>query len=76
MIQIDDLDLPITVAEKLINAKKPSSIFLPEFLQAMLDIKQSEKTEVDMFDDDDLREIAYHILLYLGEMPVGREKEE
>ena len=65
MIQIDDNDLPITVANKLITGIKP---YTPSPLAKLVavsitgDSKAGDTT--DMFDDDDLKEIAVYLLAY------------
>lgn len=61
MIQIEDNDLPITVAAKLITAqRKPVLPF---------------KVGADMFDDDDLRKIADYLYVEVGRRADMREGE-
>lgn len=48
MIQINDNDLPITVAEKIINGTKP---YNPSDTQ-------------DMFDIEEIKEIADYLIVY------------
>lgn len=51
MIEINDNDLPITVAEKIIKGDKPIRDFgLNKF--------------VDMFDLDEIKEIADYLIVY------------
>ena len=52
MIEIKDDDLPIEVAKKIIFAKKKSQTLI------------EREVEADMFDIDDLKEIAMHIIAY------------
>ena len=52
MIEIKDDDLPIEVAKKIIFAKKKTKTLI------------GQEVEVDMFDIDDLKEIAMHIMAY------------
>lgn len=60
MIQIEADDLPIVVAQKLITATKPG---VPPF-------------NADMFDDEELLEIAQHLLVYLKEEVPNAKKED
>lgn len=52
MIEIKDDDLPIEVAKKIIFAKKKTQTLI------------EREAEADMFDIDDLKEIAMHIIAY------------
>ena len=52
MIQINDNDLPITVAEKIINGTKP---YNPD--ENASDIR-------DMFDIKEIKEIADYLMVY------------
>lgn len=53
MIQIED-DIPIIVAHKLITGTTTCNIL-------------GREMERPVFDDDDLRQIAYHLLIHIGE---------
>lgn len=48
MIQINDEDLPITVAEKIINGTMPSN----------------STPTIDMFDLEEIKEIADYLIVY------------
>lgn len=52
MIEIKDDDLPVEVAKKIIFAKKKTQTLI------------EREVEADMFDIDDLEEIAMHIMVY------------
>lgn len=67
MIQIDDNDMPITVAEKLIHATrsyKPTSPLEKAITKAVTGDENAMRT-VDMFDENELREIIGYIEVYL-----------
>lgn len=69
MIQINDEDFPITVADKIIHGTKTvkASILDKAIYKAILGEECIDYVEKDMFDDDELRQIAQHILVYLRE---------
>lgn len=70
MIQIDDNDLPITVAEKIICGKKPYNP--TEALKAMTKlIVGEEKTDQDMFELEEIKEIADYLMCYYNNHPNG-----
>ena len=50
MIEINDTDLPITVAEKIINGTKP-------YVAALA-------VTIDMFSVDEIKEIATYLMVY------------
>ena len=60
MIQIDDNDLPITVAEKLIKARKP----LPDGIGKTINKVMGGEGESDMFTTDDLLEISEYLRIF------------
>lgn len=64
MIQIEDNDLPITVAHKLITATQ----FTPDTVSPML--------APDMFSDDELIEIATHLLVNTGKLKIPQKLED
>ena len=65
MITINDDDLPIVVAEKIITATKPyNPTPMMKMLCANLTGKESAADAIDMFDLTDLKEIAGYILTY------------
>lgn len=73
MVIIYDNDLPITAAERLITATRPIKMpLLQKITQAVPEGgKPKEETLVDMYDLDDLEEIARYIMIY-----VNRYKDE
>lgn len=68
MIQINDSDTPITVAQKLIHGTKAVGATPAMRLGAALALgpvpEPGEKLEVDMFSDAEIREIAAYLLTY------------
>ena len=68
MIQIEDNDSPITVAQKLIHGTKSATVTPFMRLGAALALgpvpEPGEKTEVDMFSNAEIREIAAYLLTY------------
>ena len=63
MITIRDNDLPITVAEKIINGRKPSD--LSEQMQRAIDkMFGSCSSEQDMYRLDEIKEIADYLMVY------------
>lgn len=60
MIQIDDNDLPITVAEKLIKARKP----LPDGIGKTINKAMGGEGETDIFTTDDLLEISEYLRVF------------
>lgn len=65
MIQINDNDLPITVAEKIINGTKPynPSSFMRAFSKAVTGNERACDTQ-DMFDIEEIKEIADYLMVY------------
>lgn len=65
MIQINDNDLPITVAEKIIKGIKPynPSPLMKSLAKAITDYKD-ESDSVNMFYLDDIKEIADYLIVY------------
>lgn len=64
MIQIEDNDLPITVAEKIITGTKPYNP--PEFVKSFV----TTNTQ-DMFDLEEIKEIADYLMTYYNSHPTG-----
>ncbi len=68
MIQIEDSDNPITVAQKLIRGTKAVGITPLMRIGAALALGPApgpgEKIEVGMFSDEEIREIADYLLTY------------
>lgn len=67
MIQIEDTDTPIIVAQKLIYGTK-SVTWTPasklSYTIATGEAPKEEKHEADMFSDVEIREIAEYLLTY------------
>lgn len=63
MIQINDNDLPITVAEKIITGTKP---YNPTEMMRTLSkaITGNECDTQDMFDLEEIKEIAEYLMVY------------
>lgn len=65
MIQINDNDLPITAAEKIINGIKPyNPTPLMKSLTKAVTGDEHAGESVDMFALEDIREIAYCLMVY------------
>ena len=68
MIQIEDSDIPITVAQKIINGMKPLTVTpLMRFgtlLREGAAPEVGEQTEIHIFSDHEIREIAEYLLTY------------
>ena len=65
MIQIDDKDMPIEVAQKLILGTKVIT-FTPmeRSVKKALTGEDSKEDEVDMFDLNEIKEIADYLMVY------------
>lgn len=65
MIQINDNDLPIMVAEKIINGTKPynPTDLMKAFAKALTGNEHSSDTQ-DMFDLEEIKEIADYLMVY------------
>ena len=65
MIQINDNDLPIMVAEKIINGTKPNNptALMKSFAKAITGNENACDT-VDMFELEEIKEIADYLLVY------------
>lgn len=68
MIQIEDNDSPITVAQKLIHGTKSAVVTPIMRLGAVLALgpapEPGAQIEIDMFSDAEIREIAAYLLTY------------
>lgn len=65
MIQINDNDLPITVAEKIINGVKPNNPTpLMKYIIKELTGNEHASETVDMFDLEEIKEIADYLIVY------------
>lgn len=72
MIEISENDLPITVAEKLINARAKISDDAP-LIKALNKACGGDGTK-DAFSDAELMEIAEHLICYCKHQEVGRNE--
>lgn len=65
MIQINDNDLPITVAEKIIKGTKPynPTDFVRAVVKAVTGDECTSDTQ-DMFDLEEIKEIADYLMVY------------
>ena len=65
MIQINDNDLPITAAEKIIKGIKPnnSTPFMKSLAKALTGDEHASDS-VDMFDLEEIKEIADYLIVY------------
>lgn len=65
MIQIYDYDLPITAAEKIIRGIKPNnSTPLMRSLAKAVTGDEHASENVDMFDLEEIKEIADYLIVY------------
>lgn len=72
MIQIEDNDLPITVAEKIIKGTKsynPTPL-VKSIRKAVVGDEEDEPI-ADMFDLEDIKEIADYLMVYYNNHPNG-----
>lgn len=74
MIEISERDLPITVAEKLINATR--TISDDEIFAKSLNKLCGGNGMQDAFNDDELMEIAEHLICYCKHQEQLKEKHE
>lgn len=65
MIQIENNDLPITVAEKIISGTKPynPTEFMKILATAITGNENASDTQ-DMFDLEEIKEIADYLMVY------------
>lgn len=72
MITINDNDLPITVAEKIINGTKPyNPTPLMKAVVKVITGDENTANEVDMFDSEEIKEIADYLMIYYNNHPNG-----
>lgn len=66
MIQIDDYDLPIRVAEKIIGGTKdvPASALDKAAYKAFTGKEIGETVSRDMFELEEIKEIADYLMVY------------
>ena len=68
MIQIDDYDSPIQVAEKIISGTKEITLspLMKSLRKAVVgeSIGDNDKSVVDMFELEEIKEIADYLMVY------------
>ena len=65
MIEINDTDLPITVAEKIITGTKPYvATPLTKAVVKALTGSETASDTVDMFSLEEIKEIADYLMMY------------
>ena len=65
MITIEDNDLPITVAEKIINGTKEIQNKATVALnKALTGLDEDKCNKQDMFDIDEIKEIAEYLMVF------------
>ena len=65
MIQINDYDLPITVADKIITGTKPNvATPLTRAIAKAITGSETAAESIDMFDIDEIKEIADYLMVY------------
>ena len=66
MIEINDFDLPIQVAEKIIGGTKdvPTSLLEKAAYRAFAGKELGEKISRDMFSLEEIKEIADYLIVY------------
>lgn len=66
MIQIDDFDLPIQVAEKIIGGTKevPASMLDKAAYRAFTGKELEDTVHRDMFELEEIKEIADYLMVY------------
>ena len=76
MIEIYDTDLPITVADKIITGTKPN-VAMPITRAIAKAITGSETVaeSIDMFDIDEIKEIADYLMVYYESHKDGEANE-
>jgi hypothetical protein len=68
MIQIDDYDLPIQVAEKIISGTKEVTLtpMVKAIRKAVTGVDEGDKTTEDMFSIEENEEIASYLMVYVN----------
>lgn len=66
MIQINDFDLPIQVAEKIIGGTKEVTLtpMMKALRKAITGEDEADKTTEDMFSLEEIKEISDYLLVY------------
>lgn len=64
MITINDNDMPITAAEKIITGTKPNNSILTEAFAKACGFSEEEAKMCDMFSIEEIKEIAEYLMIY------------
>lgn len=76
MITINDNDLPITAAEKIITGTKPyNPTPLMNAFCAAITSDESAANTTDMFDIEEIKEIADYLMVYCANNMRGRDND-
>lgn len=76
MIEIHDTDLPITVANKIITGTKPCvAMPLTRAIAKAITGSEAAAESIDMFDMDEIKEIADYLMVYYESHKEGEANE-
>lgn len=76
MIEIYDTDLPITVADKIITGTKPNvATPLTRAIAKAIIGSETAAESIDMFDIDEIKEIADYLMVYYESHKGGEANE-
>lgn len=76
MIEIYDTDLPITVADKIITGTKPYvATPLTRAIAKAITGSETAAESIDMFDIDEIKEIADYLMVYYESHKEGEANE-
>ena len=76
MIEIYDTDIPITVADKIITGTKPFvAMPLTKALAEAITGSETAAESIDMFDIDEIKEIADYLMVYYESHKEGEANE-
>lgn len=76
MIEIYDTDLPITVADKIITGTKPYvATQLTRAIAKVITGSETAAESIDMFDIDEIKEIADYLMVYYESHKEGEANE-
>lgn len=76
MIEIYDTDMPITVADKIITGTKPYvATQLTRAIAKVITGSETAAESIDMFDIDEIKEIADYLMVYYESHKEGEANE-
>lgn len=76
MVEIYDTDLPITVANKIITGTKPCvAMPLTRAIAKAITGSETAAESIDMFDMDEIKEIADYLMVYYESHKEGETNE-